>query len=140
LDKFIKIIMMKNYILFIASTVCFYTVYAQGIMAKWPQLKAFHEVMSSTFHASETGNLAPIKKRSEEMANKADSLLNSKVPDEFDSPQIKKSLLKLKDGSNKLNQMIKLKKSTDTEITKALSDLHDVFHEIIGLCGKEEHH
>lgn len=131
---------MKNYLLLIVSAICFNTAYAQSIMAKWPELKAFHEVMSNTFHASETGNLAPIKKRSEEMANKADSLLISQVPKEYDTPEIKKSLLKLKDGSNKLNLMIKQNKSTDAEIIKALSDLHDVFHEIVGLCGKEEHH
>jgi len=41
--------------------------------------------------------------------------------------------------SKNLDKLVKNKKS-DKEITEALSKLHDVFHEIIGLCINEDHH
>jgi hypothetical protein len=131
---------MKN--LFITTLVLFLTSasYAQGIMAKWPQLKSFHGVMSQTFHPSEEGNLVPIKTRSSEMAQKADSLASSTIPAEFDKPEIRKAVIQLKTDSKKLDDMIQRKTATDAEIIKALSDLHDVFHQIVGLCKNEDHH
>ena len=47
------------------------TISAQSTFEKWPAIKAFHEVMSQTFHPSEEGNLEPIKTRSEELMNSA---------------------------------------------------------------------
>ncbi len=112
---------------------------AQGIMAKWPELHGFHQVMSQTFHPSEEGNLQPIKTRSGEMAKKAKELAASKVPAEFNKPDILEAVKQLVTDSEKLDQMIKNGKTTDAEITKALSALHDVFHRIIGLCKEEKH-
>lgn len=53
------------------SLVAIQEVSAQSIFDKWVELKAFHGVMSQTFHPSEEGNLELIKTRSEEMAEKA---------------------------------------------------------------------
>jgi hypothetical protein len=105
----------------------------------WPALKDFHKVMSQTFHASEEGNLQPIKERSGEMVQKAELLAKSIIPVEFNSKKVVAAVQKLKSDSKKLNKLIKGKKS-DKEITEALAKLHDVFHEIIGLCTNEEQH
>jgi cytochrome c556 len=74
------------------------------------------------------------------MALKADSLAASTIPAEFDKPEIRKAVMQLKSDSKKLDEMVKRKATTDAEITKALSDLHDVFHQIVGLCKNEDHH
>ena len=106
---------------------------------EWPELKEFHKVMSQTFHPSEEGNLEPIKTRSAEMVAKADSLQKSKIPSEFNKKEVKDAVNKLAIDSKKLHELI-LAKGTDKVIIKALSDLHDVFHRIVGLCSNEEHH
>lgn len=105
----------------------------------WPAIKEFHKVMSQTFHPSEEGNLEPIKKRSGEMMEKASILLTSEIPNEFSSPKIKDAVERLANDSKKLHQLV-INNKSDKEITEALSKLHDVFHEIVGLCTNEEHH
>jgi hypothetical protein len=105
----------------------------------WKELKAFHSVMAQTFHPSEEGNLQPIKERSGEMVEKAKALAASKVPDEFNKPEMLTAIKELVTGSEKLDAMIKAKVS-DEEITKYLSGLHDVFHKIVGLCRPGDKH
>ena len=103
----------------------------------WVELKTFHGVMSETFHPAEEGKLEPIKTRSGEMVEKAVSWQKSTPPTEFNKPEIKSSLKKLVKGSKQLNKMVK-KEATDADLTKKLTDLHDVFHNIVGLC-KDAH-
>jgi superoxide dismutase len=111
----------------------------KGKFDDWQALKDFHKVMSQTFHPSEEGNLQPIKERSGEMVLKAELLAKSNIPAEFNSKEVVAAVKKLETDSKKLDQLVKSKKS-DKELTEALSKLHDVFHEIIGLCSNEEHH
>ncbi|MCU0351449.1 MAG: hypothetical protein MUF43_11600 [Flavobacterium sp.] len=112
---------------------------AQSIFDKWAELKSFHGVMSQTFHPSEEGNLAPIKTQSGEMAKKAKILAKSVIPTEFKTEKIQKAVKKLQKDSKTLDKMVKNKKSTEEQIKKALVSLHDVFHEIVGLCKNEQH-
>lgn len=107
-------------------------------MDKWPALKEFHGVMSQTFHPAEEGNLEPIKTRSEEMMNKAAALLKSDIPADFRTPAILASAEKLQMKSKALHKMV-VAKAADADITKALTDLHNIFHEIVGLCTGEKH-
>lgn len=111
----------------------------KGKFDDWPALKEFHKVMSQTFHPSEEGNLKPVKERSSEMVEKANLLSKSIIPSEFNKKAVIVAIQKLKVESKKLDKLVKTKKS-DKEITVALSKLHDIFHEIIGLCTNEEHH
>ncbi|GAB4188915.1 MAG: hypothetical protein OHK0057_07100 [Thermoflexibacter sp.] len=112
--------------------------YAQSIFDQWAELKDFHGVMSATFHPAEEGKLEPIKMRSREMEEKANTLAKSVIPAQFDTPAVKRAVKKLQKDSKVLNRMIKNKKASDSEITKSLSALHDVFHEIVGLCKNEK--
>lgn len=127
---------MKKLILILISIISFQFVQAQSIMEKWPELKAFHSIMSQTFHPSEEGNLQPIKERSKEMMEKAAQLADSKIPLEYKTDAIVKAVEQLKSDTKKLHKMIG-NKASDKEITAALSALHDVFHQIVGLCKKE---
>lgn len=111
----------------------------KGKFDDWQALKDFHKVMSQTFHPSEEGNLQPIKERSGEMVQKAELLGKSTIPAEFNSKEVVAAVKKLETDSKKLDKLVKSKKS-DKELTEALSKLHDVFHEIIGLCSNEDHH
>lgn len=113
------------------------TVSAQSTFDKWPAIKEFHEVMSQTFHPSEEGNLQPIKSRSEELMNKAAAVLKSDIPAEFKTAPILASAEKLQLKSKALHKMVTAKAS-DADIKKSLSDLHDVFHEIVGLCSEKK--
>jgi hypothetical protein len=104
----------------------------------WPELKSFHAVMSQTFHPMEDGDFAPIRARSGEMYDRAKALHKSKLPAEFDRPEIRAAVAELKKGSKALHKQIK-KKASDEEVKVALSALHDVFHKIVGLCRDEKH-
>lgn len=112
---------------------------AQASAKDWAELKAFHSVMAATFHPSEEGDLKPIKERSGEMAEKAKALAASKIPADFNKPEMLTAIRELVAGSEKLDAMIKAKVS-DEEITKFLSGLHDTFHKIVGLCKPGDKH
>lgn len=112
---------------------------AQGKFDSWPELKTFHKVMAQTFHPSEKGDLQPIKTRIGEMVEKADALAKSNIPAEFNSKQVIAAINKLKKDSVKLQKTIN-SKADDKKITLELSKLHDVFHRIVGLCNKDDHH
>ena len=103
------------------------SVSAQSTFEKWPAIKEFHEVMSQTFHPAEEGNLVPIKARSEEMRNKAAMLLKSDIPAEFRTDAILASAERL--------QIKVMSNGSDAAIVKSITDLHDTFHEIVGLCS-----
>lgn len=104
---------------------------------EWAELKTFHSVMSETFHPAEEGKLDPIKSRSGEMVEKAVAWQKSTPPADFNKPEIKDNLKKLVKGSKELNKMVK-KDASDADLTKKLTELHDVFHTVVGLC-KDSH-
>ena len=110
------------------------SVSAQPTFEKWPAIKEFHKVMSETFHPAEEGNLAPIKARSEEMMNKAALLLKSDIPESFRTNAILASAEKLQLKSRALHKLV-ISKAPDATILKSITDLHDTFHEIVGLCS-----
>lgn len=111
---------------------------SQSVSEKWPAIKAFHSVMSQTFHPAEEGNLAPIKARSQEMVEKAQALLTAEIPAEFKTTTIMNAAERIQVQSKALHKMVKANAS-DAEITAKLTTLHDVFHEIVGLCKNEKH-
>lgn len=112
---------------------------AQSKLQDWAELKEFHKVMAQTFHPSEEGNLEPIKTRIGEMVEKAKTLQASKFPADFNNEKVKKAVDKLVTDSEKLQKAIK-GGASDKKITKSLSGLHDVFHQIVGLCSATEDH
>ena len=106
--------------------------------AKWNEMEAFHEVMSQTFHPAEEGKLDPIRSRSGEMLEKAIAWKKSTAPEGYDKTAVEKSLKELVKGSKELNKMVK-KNASDKELTEELSELHDVFHEIMEKCMPGKH-
>lgn len=130
---------MKS-ILLVAATLFFFGANAQNQQkAPWPEMTAFHEVMSKTFHPMEKGDFNPIRTRSQEMADKALAWKNSTPPAGYDKNAVKPQLKQLVKDTKKLNKQIQ-NNATDAEIKTALMALHDLFHAITEKCeGGEEH-
>jgi hypothetical protein len=130
---------MKKMFAMMAGLMITALAFAQPKPMDWAELKEFHGVMSQTFHPAEEGKLDPIKSRSGEMVEKAVAWQKSAPPTEFNKPEIKKELKDLVKGSKELDKMVK-KNASDADLTKKLTDLHDVFHNIVGLCKDEHDH
>ena len=112
---------------------------SKSSMEDWTELKEFHMVMAQTFHPMEEGNYKPIRERSAEMAEKARLLAESKVPAEFNKPEMLAAIQELNKGSRLLDAMIK-NKATDAEVNKSLTELHETFHKIVGMCQPGDNH
>jgi hypothetical protein len=93
-----------------------------------------------TFHPSETGDLAPIKARSGELANHAKAVAASAIPAAFNNRAMRRTVRKLKSDSVRLDQLIKSNKLTDAQIIAKLAAVHDVFHKIVELSKAEHEH
>lgn len=104
--------------------------------AEWKEKDEFHKVMAQTFHPVEDGNYNPIRERSNEMYQKAVAWQKSAVPEGYNKKKISKILKKLVKESKELDKKIKAG-TTDAEIKEDLTELHDIFHEIVGLCKHE---
>ena len=130
---------MKNSIYLFAIIMFFGgNLVAQEEDASWPEMDAFHTVMSQTWHPVEEGNYQPIKDRADELANAAEAWKKSAVPTQFAAQKdIKKKLKELAKETKELAKEIK-KGCSDEEIKEDLKELHDLFHDIVGLC-RDEH-
>jgi phosphomevalonate kinase len=106
---------------------------------KWKEMEDFHTVMAATFHPAEEGNLQPIRTRSQEMVDKATAWKQSSAPEGYDKKAVNSTLTKLVTGAKEIDKMIKAN-ATDKELTEKLSKLHDIFHQIMEKCRKEDHH
>lgn len=106
---------------------------------EWKEMKNFHTVMSQTFHPAEEGKLDPIKNRIGEMVDLAKAWQKSTPPIEYNKPAIKQNLNRLTKGAKALQKQIK-NGADDAAITKQLTTLHDLYHEIVGLCKDEGKH
>jgi len=104
--------------------------------ALWKEKDEFHKVMAQTFHPMEDGNYNPIRERCGELLEKAMAWQKSPIPAGMNKKKITKTLKKLVKETKELNDDIK-KGTTDAEIKEELTELHDIFHEIVGLCKHE---
>ena len=129
--------MKKLVCLFLAAFAIAASVNAQE-KKSWKEMNDFHTVMSATFHPAEEGKLDPIKSRSQEMVDKAVTWQKSTAPEGYNKNAVEKSLKKLVDGCKEINKLVKAK-ANDEALKKKLSEMHDVFHEIMEKCEKEEH-
>ena len=130
---------MKTIIISILSFTMTHLVTAQSIFDQWKELNDFHDIMSVTFHPAEEGNLEPVKSKSGDLVEKSERLSKSAIPSEFKSEKIIKAVKQLEKDSKTLDKMVKKGNVTDEELKKAIYDLHDVFHEIVGLCRGDDH-
>jgi hypothetical protein len=110
---------------------------AESITEKWPQIKAYHEVMSKSYHSSEEGNLNPIRNNAKLLLDKSEALTVENMPNEFRSPKTIDALVTLKKQTKTVHDLVE-NKAKDEEVKNALSALHETFHKIVGLCGPQK--
>jgi superoxide dismutase len=99
----------------------------------WPALKDFHKVMSQTFHPAETGDFKPLRTRSNEFLAKALLLKNSTPPVSLNKPAIQAAMDKLVKESAEIQKAVQ-KNAKDETLKKIITQAHDTFHVIQGLC------
>lgn len=129
---------MKKIFLFVFALLLALAGQAQSKSGSWPALSEFHGVMSQTFHPSEEGNLEPIRSRAAEMEQKALALTGKGIPASYNNDKVKDAVRRLQEGAKELHALVDQKASDDVLKSK-LAALHDIFHEIAGLCKKENH-
>jgi hypothetical protein len=106
----------------------------------WTSAKsAYHKVMAGTFHPAEEGDLEPLKKQHNVLAWQASNWLSYPIPKNLRTKEMKKNLKMLKFESNEISKLV-MKGASDEQLTKAMFELHDIFHAIVGLCNHEEVH
>jgi len=114
--------------------------FAQEANKTWPELKAFHTVMSATFHPAEEGNLAPIKARSQELFMAARKWKQADIPAEYKKKETRETLKELEIKCGALQKAVEAKQ-TDEQIKTLLTEAHNIFHKIVAECrnGEESH-
>lgn len=129
---------MRRFLL-VAVSICFlYSVsFAQGKLANWPEMQAFHDVLSHTFHPAEEGDMAPIRKRSHELLSDAKKVSLSPFPPQYDNEKMHKALKRLERESDKLNACC-VRQEQNSVVMKQLKVVHEIFHEIVGMCGEQK--
>lgn len=111
--------------------------FAQNSGNNWPEMKNFHHFISTTFHPSEDGNLAPLKEKADSMYNAARLWVASAIPANFKADETKKALDKLMAKCLEIKTSV-VNKAGDDVLKKQLSECHDIFHTIVKECRKEE--
>lgn len=111
---------------------------AQSALDKWPAMKTYHEVMARVYHPVEEGNFEPLKAFAQTLADKAMELSTKEVPKEIKTEALMKTVTKLQLKSQEVNKLVKTGASNEV-LKKSITETHDVFHEIVGMCTKEKH-
>ena len=99
----------------------------------WPEINAFHKVLAQTFHAAEKGDFKPIRALSGSLYAKAILLQDADIPKPLMNPEVSLALIRLEKKCFSLNKLI-VKNAKDKSLMKMISAVHDVFHEVQGLC------
>lgn len=131
-----KNFIMKKVLAFVAAVFFTITSFAQSKFENWPEMKTFHSILSETFHPAEEGNMQPIKNRSHELLINVKLINKSPVPASVDNDQMRKTLKRLEKETDKLNALVVRQEQSNT-IMKQLNIVHDTFHEIAGMCKKD---
>ncbi|MBI1770458.1 MAG: hypothetical protein HYR67_18980 [Bacteroidetes bacterium] len=99
--------------------------------AEWKELDSFHKIMADVFHPlKDSGDLKPVKKLAAQLAEEAERLASSSLPENLRSDEMKSNLEKLKTDSKSLADEI-AKGASDDAIKEKLTALHDQFHKIM---------
>lgn len=104
----------------------------------WPEMKAFHALMSVSFHSAEEGKFEPMKKRGDSLHMAAEKWYNSPIPAGFKVDMTKEVLKTLVEKTRVLAKLIE-GGSSNEKLMASITEAHDVFHKIVGECREEDH-
>jgi len=105
---------------------------------KWPTMKEYHALMSRTFHPAESGDFKPLRDNAQALADKSMELTKNDIPADIKTEALMAKVKTLQIQSNAVAKYVKANAS-DEELKKLISQAHDTFHEIVGMCGGEKH-
>lgn len=114
------------------------TISAQSALDKWPAMKTFHDVMARIYHPAEEGNLTALKDHAETLAMKARELTAKEIPSDIKTKALMVTIKKLQQQTATLSKMVKAN-APDADLKAAITEAHDTFHEIVGMCSGEKH-
>jgi hypothetical protein len=111
--------------------------FAQDNKAGWPEMKAFHALMSATFHPTEEGNFAPLKEKTDSLLMAVKAWQASVIPADYKPEETKATLEKLVMKLNLLSGAVKAN-ADNSKLKVIITDAHEIFHKIVGECKKTE--
>lgn len=128
---------MKKIALFLFAAVLFsgFSFAQTQKAAVWPEMKAFHELMSASFHPAEEGNFAPLKENAPKLYRASKVWYASEIPANFKAEETKAALDKLMKQCNQIWREIE-NKASDEQLKTLITEAHDTFHKIVGECKK----
>ena len=110
---------------------------APEAMGEWDQLMdAYHDVMSGTFHPAEEGDLAPLKERYKELAERSTAWAAVAIPEKHQGKELETMMTTLQAESKAIGALVE-SGASDEDLNKAIVALHDVYHGIVGACMDE---
>lgn len=112
-------------------------------MEKWNELDSFHSIMAAVYHPlNDSGNVQPALQQIGALANEAEKWAAAPLPKKVDNDEVRNKIEQLKNDTRALDSAIKAG-ATETEVAKALTEIHDLFHGIMEAWEggtHEEHH
>ncbi|MBP6334231.1 MAG: hypothetical protein KA444_02075 [Bacteroidia bacterium] len=105
---------------------------SQGTIKPWVEMDAFQALLNSTFSAAEKGDLAPIRKDSDQLTKLSISMAKSAMPAVHDNVEMRTQLGELTDRCEEFSQFVKGKNS-DAEIIEQFTKLNSTYQEILAL-------
>lgn len=104
----------------------------------WPEMTAFHTLMSGSFHPAEEGNFVSLKENAQKLFEAARNWQKSAIPeDKFKPKETKEALKKLVLDCNAVNKAV-IAKNDDANLLRLITKAHDTFHTIVGECRQAE--
>lgn len=112
--------------------------FGQNSKVAWPEMKAFHDIMSASFHPVEEGNFGPVRANADSLFKAARAWQKSAIPeDKFKPKETKDALRRLVIDCGAVQKAV-LANHSDAEIRELITKAHDTFHIIVGECRQSE--
>ncbi len=110
---------------------------AKSITARWPQIKAYHEAITTTHNACKEGDFKTVKHNIPLLSEAAATLCVENMPEEFRTPKTIETLLLLKKKTAFIEDLT-TKKATNKEIKIAMTELAQTFKTLVKMCQPEK--
>lgn len=95
----------------------------------WKEMDEFHMIMAASFHPfKDSADLAPAKAKAAEMAAAARKWVDAPLPEKVNNEETKTRLNHLNQGVTAFVETVK--SGDDKAIGDALTELHNLFHEL----------
>lgn len=110
---------------------------SQNSKTPWPELSAFHTLISATFHPSEDGNFKPLRQKADSLLMVAKRWKESAIPADYKADLTKKTLKKLVKECEEIADEVKANKP-DAKLKESITEAHEIFHTIVEKCRTPE--